>query len=163
MILDSPDSRSVHRPAIADQDEVAAKLLMQLLEKERHVLSDDVAKMIVEVHADASSSGSQRQRSDHADAIVTLPRGMNGRLSARSPRSTYDGLQHEPGFVQEYKASLRTRSPSICEASRRPAIAQWLPRFVREHGVLAAVDSTPTNAESSTQDPGAEACQTAGS
>src|SRR5580698_4415283 len=116
----------MHTPPIPDHNYSPAQLPMQLFDEVHHLGRRDVVIVQPEVQTDPQRPGSQAQRAQHAKAIVSIPRVLDGRLSAGRPRATPERLQHEPAFVEKHDASFLL-APLFLSAAT-PAVANAEPR-----------------------------------
>ena len=137
----------MNRPAVANQDQFALQLLMQMPDEEHQVLSTKVLVLICEVNAHSLGSRRERQRADDADAIMAIPAIVNGRFSSRRPCAADGGLQYEARFVNKYEARLLLRALLFSAAHRRGTIARSPADRVRGRGfwLLRASIHSPEN------------------
>ena len=103
---------------------------MQVLDEQDDRFGFDVFVLVSEIHSQLASPRRDGQRTDHADAIASIPCCVDRCLSDRSPSPTYDGLKHEARFVNEYNASLLLKALFLAAANRRGANALRRQRFV---------------------------------
>ena len=103
---------------------------MQVLDEQDDRFGFDVFVLVSEIHSQLVGLRRDGQRTDHTDAIASIPCCVDRCLSDRSPSSTNDWLKHEARFVNEYDASLLLKALFLVAAIRRDANALRRPRSV---------------------------------
>jgi hypothetical protein len=89
----------VYAPAVEDQSQGATSMPPDGHHKPVDIDIRDVGVMEVEVETEPVTTRSQCDGGDNREPIVAIPRIVDGGVTARSPRSTYERLQHEAAFV----------------------------------------------------------------
>lgn len=121
--------RRVDFPAIPDQDQSPAKMLMDLAKELHYVIGMNVVMGDAVVQAEALRPRSDRQGANHAEPIVALPRISHKRCADGAPSISPQRLQEEPAFVEKNDASLQIGPLFLAGATFPGAISQWLDRF----------------------------------
>jgi hypothetical protein len=100
----------VNAGIIPDHSDVPAEVAQQIPEEFADLAVPDVRIVALEVQADASTPGSQRDTGDHGDAIVPVAMMNEGCLSARCPGLSHRGDQEEARLVDENDVGTQPRS-----------------------------------------------------
>lgn len=77
--------RSVNAPAVPHHDQRPAEFFPQATEELNDVAGLHVLALHVEAAAHTGAAWRQRDRSDHAQPIASVPRALHGRLAPRRP------------------------------------------------------------------------------
>lgn len=94
---------TVHFPAVPDDDDAAADVVVQIAEEGGDVLGLEVAVLpCAEEQAEAAAAWRERQRGHHRHLLpVPAADGEDGRLAFGSQRATDEGIQQEAGLIDE--------------------------------------------------------------
>ena len=68
----------------------------------------EVGEVQMAVESEAFSHGTDRDRGDRRDPLVTKTMEEDRCLSTRSPRSPHRGREHEPAFVEKSQVRLQS-------------------------------------------------------
>jgi hypothetical protein len=93
----------MHLPAVPDNDDAAAEVVVQIAEEGDDVFGLEVAVLpSAKKQAEAAASRRQRQRG-HDGHLLPVPAadGENGRLAFWSQRAADEGIQEEAALVDE--------------------------------------------------------------
>lgn len=101
----------------------------------------------------------QRPRSacdggDCRNAVASVPRTLEGRVTCRGPHAPPRGLQQKPAFIEKNQASLPFEALFLVAATIRDASLQCPPRCVRGLAARASADSSPADAAAAVRIPG---------
>lgn len=90
--------------------------------------------------------GSPGHGGDRRDSIASIPRALQGSVTAGRPHAPPQRLQQKPAFVEKNQASLTFEALFLVAAKIRDAGGQCPLRFVRGLAAGASADSSPTGA-----------------
>lgn len=117
-------------------------MTMHLPQELRHVGRACVVVEQVVVQTEAFRPGSAGQRRQCRDAIVSVPRMLDGRPTHRSPHAPSQRLQQIATFVEKNQASLPFEALFLAAAIRRGATERWPVHCVRAPAAQASADSS---------------------
>lgn len=136
-----PNSGTMSRQAITDEDKRAAQVRMDFSQEANKVGRSSV---VVKEFVIQAQPGGPRRPSDCGqcrDSIVTIPRVLNRCVSFGSPHSPPQRLQQIATFIEKNQASLPLEALFLSATSLRGASGRCHPRSVRAPAVLASANS----------------------
>lgn len=123
--LKPSSSRSMHGPAIHDQDHRSAEPLQQGGDKGFKIVRDDVVIEDVEVEPQPFAPWRDCNRRNDRQSVMPIPTIQHGSFSTRSPGTPHRRLQHKARFVEADHRPTATSSFFLCEASPLFATVRW--------------------------------------
>jgi hypothetical protein len=115
--LKPSSSRSMHGPAIHDQDNRSAEPLQQGGDKGFKIVRDDVVVEDVKVETQPFAPWRDCNRRNDRQPVMPISTIQHGSFSTRSPSTPHRRLQHEARFVEADHRPTATSGFFLCEAS----------------------------------------------
>lgn len=123
-------SRSMHLPAVHNQNDATPEMLQQACHKQFKILGADITGLQVEVKTDAMANWRDADGRDSRKSVVSSPTIQQRCLCSWRPSAANQRLQHKAGFIRKNDAATGSVGFFLYVANPAFANARWPLRCV---------------------------------
>jgi hypothetical protein len=139
----SAGPRTMHRPAVHNQNNTASKLCQNSIDKLLKILGGDVVFVAIEIQSQPPTLWRNGDCRDDRNSVVSVPAIMNGRARLWGPGASNHRLQHKAAFIRENDATTLSSGFFLYGANLSFATGRLLSRRVRGPDVRVSGSSSP--------------------